>query len=597
MRRLSVIDVQGGQQPISNEDGTVQIVFNGEIYNHHVLRAELERKGHRFSTQSDTEVIVHLYEEYGRECVQHLDGMFAFAIWDERTDIQGLPGGRLFIARDRLGKKPLYYADTGGAFIFASEPKAILCDKRVGRTIDLQSLHDYLSLGMVPCDRSIYKEIRKLLPGHTLLITTEGVVETHRYWKLSRSHGDGIEVRDARTAVAEVKRLLFRAVEKRLESEVPLGAFLSGGLDSSLVTAIMARLCSRSIQAFSIGFEGPESHNELPLARIAARHLGVYHHEFLARPDIVNLLPEIIDATDEPFAISSAIPLLLLSREARQEVTVVLTGDGGDEVLGGYSHYLYERWAQSARRLPSQVTRLVGAAANVAPQPVTNPIGAMQKRIRHLIGNSGGTAADRRLGWSSWFSEAEKQSLYSTSFSTELAASGVVPTGSHLQTLVPDALSDPVDTANYLDAVVWLPDEMLTKVDRMTMQASLEARCPLLDIDLVNYCARLSFDTKIPGNRDRDLKSLLRSIAEEFLPRELTVRRKHGFNVPLDAWFRGSARAYLEHSLSRERINRRGFFNPDTIEDLLATHQSGKANLSNRLYGLLTFEIWADKEL
>ena len=595
MRRLAVIDVEGGRQPITNEDGTVQVVFNGEIYNHRDLRAKLERAGHSLQTRSDTETIVHLYEEYGRDCVQHLDGMLAVAIWDEGATAQDCPGGRLLLARDRLGKKPLYYSDTGSTLIFGSELKAVLCDKRISRNIDWQAFHDYLSLGMISGDRSIYKQIRKLLPGHTLEVTAKGSVEIRPYWKWPQVAF--ADTTDCQTIVADVKELLFRAVEKRLESEVPLGMFLSGGLDSSLVAAIMSRLCSRGVDTFSIGFEGSESHNELPLARIAAQHIGARHHEFLARPDILQLLPEIINATDEPFAISSAIPLLLLARAARKEVTVVLTGDGGDEVLGGYSHYLYERWARSARRLPPQVTRLVGAAVGIMPGPVTSLTGAMRKRIRHLTGNLQGTAAERRIGWSSWFGEEEKCRLYSTSFRDEIKANGVMPTSDHMQRLLSDTSQDPAADANYLDAVVWLPDEMLAKVDRMTMNASLEARCPLLDADLIDYCVRLPFDVKIPGSRDRDLKAILRDIAREYLPEEVTAQRKHGFNVPLDAWFRGEARSYLEHYLNRERIARRDIFNADTVQELMAAHQAGAANLSNRLYGLLTFEVWAEKEL
>jgi len=371
-----------------------------------------------------------------------------------------------------------------------------------------------------------YRQARKLLPGHTLEITSDGAARPRAYWTWPQSSGNGAG--EGRTVDADVKRLLFRAVEKRLESEVPIGAFLSGGLDSSLVTAIMSRLSDRRVDTFSIGFEGPETHNELPWARLAAQRLGTRHHEFLARPDIVQLLPEIVEATDEPFAISSAIPLLLLSRAARQEVTVVLTGDGGDEVLGGYAHYLYERWARSARRFSPQVMSLVGVAAGAIPGPVTRPAGAMRKRIRHLTGNLAGTAAERRLGWSSWFNEAEKRRLYTTSYQDEIKRKGVVPTSARLQSLLSGISPDPVADANYLDAVVWLPEEMLTKVDRMTMNASVEARCPLLDTELIAYCAKLPSASN-PRQPDRDLKTVLRNMAREFLPEELTARRKHGF--------------------------------------------------------------------
>jgi asparagine synthase (glutamine-hydrolysing) len=581
--------VAGGHQPLGNEDGSVTIVFNGEIYNHHALRATLQERGHVFRTQSDTEAIVHLYEEYGSACVQHLDGMFAFAIWDTRQG-EGT-SGKLFLARDRVGKKPLYYADTGSTLIFGSELKAVTCHPAVRREINAQGVHDYLSLGQVPRDASIYESVRKLLPGHVLEASMAHPPQVRRYWSWPVPDA---ERRDGGAeTVRTVRDLLLRAVEKRLEAEVPLGVYLSGGLDSGIVAAMAARLRG-GIDTFAVGFEGPASHNELPLSRVTSRHIGSRHHEFLFKPDIVQLLPEILQATDEPFAISSSIPLLLLSRAARKQVTVVLTGDGGDEVLGGYTYYLYERWARALRSLPLS-PRLLHQVAGLLPGPVTSYTGAWRKRVRHLVRNAGRPAAQRRLDWAGWFDEEDKWKLYSAETRARAQERGVSATHQRLQKLVHSESDDPAENTNHLDAVVWLPDEMLTKVDRMTMSASVEARCPLLDRDLIEYCARLPMRVRVPGNRDTHLKAILRQVGAEFLPREVLRGRKRGFNVPLDAWFRGHARGYLEHHLGPERVRRCGFFDAEAVTALMREHQSGFANHANRLFALLTFHVWAEQ--
>ena len=356
MRRLRIIDLAGGTQPIANEDETISIVFNGEIYNYRELRKDLIRLGHRFRTQSDTEVIVHAYEQFGVQCVEHLDGMFAFAIYDER-----IPGtDRFFLARDPFGKKPLYYADLGETLIFGSEIKPILEDPRVSKEIDFEALHHYLSLLVVPAPWSIFKSIRKLPAGHWMLVDERGP-EIRPYWNCE-PHSAEVLVSE-REAVDEVRRLLFRAVEKRLVADVPLGAFLSGGLDSSLVVAIMSRLSGRPVKTLSVGFEGPKTHNELPFARRLAEHCGTDHTELTLKPDVVSMVHDLVRYADEPFGISSALPTLLIARAARERLTVVLTGDGGDEMFGGYSHYLWERWASAFRRLPRVADSVLLTAA------------------------------------------------------------------------------------------------------------------------------------------------------------------------------------------------------------------------------------------
>jgi asparagine synthase (glutamine-hydrolysing) len=588
MRRLRIIDLAGGSQPIANEDETVWIVFNGEIYNYRALRRDLVRRGHRFRTNGDTEVIVHAYEEFGETCVEHLDGMFAFAIYDARPS-HVTP--RLFLARDPFGKKPLYYADLGGTLLFGSEIKPILQDPRVSKEIDFDALHHYLSLLVVPAPFSIFQAIRKLPSGH-VLHADQGGIRTRAY--------DDCRPRSANLPVPEgdahatVRDLLFRAVEKRLVADVPLGAFLSGGLDSSLIVAIMSRLMSQPVKTLSVGFEGPQSHDERPFARRLAEHCRTDHHEITLKPDVVSSVHELVRYADEPFGITSAIPTLLMARAAREHLTVVLTGDGGDEMFGGYSHYQWERWAAAYRRLPRVADSYFLAAAGTLSRRIDGRGGALRSRITRFVGNARRPSAARRLGWGSAFSEEEKLALYSG----DLARSSVGTTTALLERHAAVASDlEPAAVQNWLDVAVWLPDEMLAKVDRMTMAASIEARCPLLDRDLARYLAGVPFHQKMPGSRGGDLKHLLRGVAKEFLPADLLNRPKHGFNVPLDAWFRGSAGSLLADALSPERVARRGWFRPESVTRLLSDHQTGRAKFSNRLYALFNLELWAQEYL
>lgn len=594
MRRLSIIDLAGGHQPIGNEEGTVWIVFNGEIYNYAVLREELIRKGHRFTTQSDTEVIVHLYEEHGPDCVKYLDGMFAFAIHDLRpstNDNGGKPPGRVFIARDRLGKKPLYYADVGGALIFGSELKPILADGRVSKELDMEAVGHYLSLLVIPAPHSIFKQIRKLPAGSYLECASDGP-RIKQYWNYLSFVGN--ETPDEEEAIGTIRKLLFSAVEKRLIAEVPLGAFLSGGIDSSAVVAVMSQLKSAPVKTFAIGFEGPKTHNELPYARLLAERYRTDHHEFLVKPDIVEIVQEIVSFADEPFGISSAIPTYLIAKAARDHVTVVLTGDGGDEIFGGYPNYLWERWAATYRRFPLAVDDLIAHSARLLPGRVDSRIGRWRSRFDRFAATSRTSPGERRLGWASGFSEKEKRSMVITD--EEMVALTTTP--HFLEEQIrgrPDFA--PELKQNCMDILVSLTDEMLTKVDRMTMGASLEARCPLLDWKLVEYAAGLSFNLKVPGRSSKNLKRLLRRAVSDLLPDELMRRRKHGFNVPLDAWFRGGARKYLESTLSAKRIRDRGVFDSREVDALVTRHMTGQMNASNRLYALLVFETWAEKYL
>lgn len=576
MRRLSIIDVAGGHQPIANEDGRVQIVFNGEIYDYQELREGLLARGHRLTTRSDTETIVHQYEEDGAACVEKLDGMFAFALYDGRER------EKLLMARDRLGKKPLYYADVDGTLVFGSELKAVLQHPAVTREIDPEAVDLYLALHMIPAPFTIFRKVRKLPAGAVLECDGSGP-SIRRYWQYSDFVGR--ERVDEKAFVAEIRALLFESVRKRLISEVPLGAFLSGGLDSSTIVAIMSRLGTKPVKTFSIGFEGPHQYNELPFARALAKHYGTEHHETVVRPDIITLLPELVHHADEPFADEASIPTYLLARAARKDVTVVLTGDGGDEVFGGYDIYLYEKWARLWRHVPRAVDGLIDAVSSrVGPRPPFR----MLDRANRFAKSSRVSAAQARLGWVATWKAEERRRILSDEMNARVNGSSPVAflaasarAGSALEQLME------------IDTNVILPDEMLVKVDRMTMAASVEARCPLLDYKLVERLARVDVDQKIPGSRQKDLKHILRAAAADLVPQELLERRKHGFNVPLHHWFREGARHFVADVLDPRAVARRGIFRPDAVQEVLTAHWSGKVNAGPRIYSLLVFEMWA----
>ena len=588
MRRLAIIDVAGGHQPIANETGDVHVVFNGEIYNFAALRRDLEERGHRFRTHSDTEVIVHAYEEWGDACVERFEGMFAFALHDRRPSRFG---PRVLLARDQLGKKPLYYADVDGTLVFGSELKPVLLHPKVRRTLDAEALGHYLALRTIPAPFSVFEDVRKLEAGHTLAVSARGVM-IRRYWDWRTFAGDAMPPHEE--LVADVRRLLFRAVEKRLVSEVPLGAFLSGGLDSSAVVAIMSRLLSTRVKTFSVGFEGPASHNELPKARRMAKHLGTDHHEILAQPHLVELLPDFVRYADEPFAISSALPTLLLSRAARADLTVVLTGDGGDEVFGGYGQYLYERWARVLRVTPSALDPLASRAA-ARLRGALGERGAPFRRIQRFLACARlPTVGARRLAWANAVGHAQVLSLLSPGLRERC-----VPTADLLEAHVDAHLRNlgPETSTNGIDVQVFLPDEMLMKVDRMTMAASIEARSPLLDLELVQRMAGVAFQRKVPGSTAASLKTVLRDAVGDLLPPEGRDAAKWGFNVPLDGWFRGKSRAFVDEHLDPARIARRGVFDASAVSDVLRRFDAGAADANTHVFPLLVFEVWAEQYL
>lgn len=588
MRRLAIIDLGGGRQPIGNEADDVHVIFNGEIYNFRALRRELEEAGHEFRTHADTEVIVHAYEEWGDACVTRFEGMFTFALLDRRRSAHG---DRLLIARDHLGKKPLYYADLDGTLVFGSEIKPLLLHPKVGRDLDPEALGHYLALRAIPAPLSVFRDVRKLPPGHTMSVTRAGVT-LRRYWDWRAFAGE--EMPPFEELVADVRRMLFSAVERRMVADVPLGAFLSGGLDSSAVVAVMSRLSAGRVKTFSIGFEGPATHNELPKARRMAEHLGTDHHELYARPDLVSLLPEFVRYADEPFAISSALPTLLLARAARKEVTVVLTGDGGDEVFGGYAQYVFERWAAMLRLSPAGLDPAVIRAASALYASLGARGIGFRRIARFLQAARLPSAGARRLAWAGAPREGEARALLAPGLRDAYRSTAArldAEVDASLGRLPPEAVT------NAFDVLLYLPDEMLAKVDRMTMAASVEARSPLLDLALVQRLAGVAFGRKVPGLGRTSLKHVLRAAVGDLLPPDARDAPKWGFNVPLDPWFRGEARSYLREHLSAERVARRGVFDPAAVRDTLRRFEAGRADANTHVFPLLVFEVWAQQYL
>lgn len=558
-RRLSIIDVQGGHQPIGNEVGDVWTVLNGEIYNFARLRQELEGKGHRFATRSDTEVITHAYEEFGDACVDHLDGMFALAIWDARRE-------RLVLARDRFGKKPLHYCASGTGLVFASELQALLGVPGVNREIDRHALGDYLAYMAIPAPRTIYRGVAKLPPAHILVADKQGV-RTQRYWTLS--YEPKLQV-DEREAALRVRELVERAVQKRLVSEVPLGAFLSGGVDSSIVVGVMATLSSRPVQTFSIGFDDAR-YDELPEARRVASAFNCDHHEFVVTPRAVDVLPRLVRHFGEPFADSSAIPTFYLSQLTRAHVTVALTGDGGDEVFGGYGRHrgnvLAEQWHAVVRHF----TWLTGGAT------------ASRRgwsRARRFLSSAGLTRAARYRAWAGVFSADAIADLAPGASDGQQDVAGLFEQWSCL---------DSVDSVLAVDTMHYLPTDLLPKVDITTMMQSLEARCPFLDRDLAEFAAQLPTNLKIRG---ATTKHILKQAFAGIVPQANLRRRKQGFAVPVGSWFRGELREYLTDHLRPARTAAAGLLRQDAVDRIVDEHVAGTADRTHELWTLLMLELW-----
>jgi asparagine synthase (glutamine-hydrolysing) len=564
-RRLSIIDLSTGHQPLSNEDGTVWIVFNGEIYDFQANKRDLLNAGHRFQTKTDTEVIVHLYEEYGTQAVDHLRGMFAFAIWDERRKC-------LFAARDRAGKKPFFYAVRDGVLKFASELKSLLQDDGL-REIDSEALDQYLAFGYIPAPRTIYRGICKLPPAHWLRFDSGGL-EIQRYWNLEFAPEP---VADEAKLVQQTEELLREAVRLRLISDVPLGALLSGGVDSSVVVALMAQEGGRPPKTFSVGFE-EAGYSELDHARKVAKHIGTEHYEQVVRPDVMELLNELVVHYDEPFADSSMIPTYLVCKHARQHITVALSGDGGDEVFGGYPRYLYETWIHRYLRLPG-ARSVAGALATCWPDT--------WRGYRQL----------GKMKYPDGARYAEQMSFFDFGWRHALRGNGAGPTDGaadyvrdHYLFSGQRANWESLGQLQFLDTVVgYLPGDILTKVDMASMRVSLEVRSPLLDQRLMEFMAKVPARYKIRGGSG---KYLLKKIGEKLVPPEVLYRRKLGFAIPLAQWFRKQVQSYLRDMLLGADSQVSVMFRRETIERLVHDHVVRGLDNSSMLFSLLCLEIW-----
>ncbi|MGH7227809.1 MAG: asparagine synthase (glutamine-hydrolyzing) [Nitrospiraceae bacterium] len=570
-QRLSILDLSpAGHQPMSNDQGTVWIVFNGEIYNFQELRNIL-RTPREFRSRTDTEVLLYLYEDYGLECLPMLRGMFAFAIWDQ-------PAQRLVLARDRVGKKPLFYWIKDKSLTFASELKALLVEGPVP-DVDPIALHHYLTFQYIPAPVTIFQGIRKLLPGHVLVYENEKVSESS-YWSLHYNHK--LKKSDETEYQEEFMTLLEESVRLRLVSDVPLGAFLSGGLDSSSIVALMSRLSTEPVKTFSIGFK-EESFNELPYAREVARQFGTDHHEFIVEPSAVDILPVLVRVYDEPYADSSAIPTYYVSQLSRQFVTVVLNGDGSDELLAGYPRYQFRSVDRITERYLSISTRdqLCRVLARL-PSGVPGR-GWINNRLERLMAPFSRTY----LGRISYFSPAEKEWLYAPEFNDQVrnfdSYDLLVRWFEDTQT------SELLDQLLGVDTRSYLPDDLLVKVDRATMAHGLEARSPFLDHRLVEFCASLPVHLKI---RDGETKYLLKGAMRGTLPDQTLDRPKQGFAVPIDRWFRDDCREFVREILLSPQCVARGYFRPDRVRLMIEEHQEGKSNWAYRLYALLMLELW-----
>jgi asparagine synthase (glutamine-hydrolysing) len=576
-RRLSIIDLAGGHQPLGNEDGTIQIVFNGEIYNHASLRHRLEGTGHRFRTRSDTEVIVHLYEDEGPECLGLLNGMFALAIWDATRR-------QLLLARDRMGEKPLVYCHQPGRLLFASQLKSLLEAPDVPREIDPRAVDLYLTYQYVPHPWTIWKGIAKLPPACYALYR-DGKLEIRRYWQP-----------DCQTEIAQpaaeyarqLRELLADAVALRMESEVPLGAFLSGGVDSSIVVGLMAQAAREPVRTFSIGFPVRE-YDETHYAATVARRFGTIHEQFRVEPNAVEVLPELVWHYDEPMADSSAIPTWYLSRLTRQHVTVALTGDGGDELFVGYPRYRAVWLAGLCDRLPWPL-RPILASRLWQGMPASVRQKSLRRRAKRFLEALGQPVQRRYLEWIATFNESYRGDLYTDEFLASLPDAD--PLDFLSAAYARSADRDVLTATSLADAWTYLPCDILTKVDVASMAHGLECRSPFLDHRVVELAAGMPIARKF---RFGVGKRILREAFHDLLPRPIQRRGKMGFGVPLDHWFRGPLAGMAREILLDPRTLQRGLFRPAAVQGLLEAHVSGRFDHSYRLWSLLVLELWQRK--
>ncbi|MHB8893953.1 MAG: asparagine synthase (glutamine-hydrolyzing) [Candidatus Geothermincolia bacterium] len=567
--RLSIIDLATGHQPIENEDGTKRIIFNGEIYNYPELRRDLLARGHRFTTHSDTEVILHLYEEFGPASLQHLRGMFAFAIWDSAD-------GSLFLARDRLGKKPLYYAGNDQWFCFASEIKSLLVTDRVPRELNLPSVDQYISLNYTIGPRTMLRHVDKLLPGHYILLRDGDAVQ-QPYW-------DFAEARETNQSFSQcyehMTELIEESVRIRLMSEVPLGAFLSGGVDSSVIVAVMTRLTGRPVKTFTVGYEDASSVSELGYARLVAKTLKAEHHEFVLQPgNFRDIVPEVVWHLDEPIGEYATIPLLLLSRLAKRHVTVLLSGEGADEIFAGYPIYRSMKLIEAFQRIPRLPRRFVEWLL------LSRFTGTLKHdKYRDWLERP---LESRYLGNASYFTPRMKSKLYTDGFKASLGEERVEDlVGSYYQRVQG---RDVLSRMLYVDTKTWLPEDLLIKADKMTMAASVELRVPFLDHKLVEFAATLPSRMKL---RRSCSKYIFKKYAETMLPREIVHRPKRGFPVPLEQWLKKDLVEYARDILFDRRTTQRGIADPRYVREMIDRHVGTAENYSQNIWNLMVLEIW-----
>lgn len=578
-QRLSIIDLRGGHQPMSNEDDTLWIVFNGEIYNFQTLRQELEATGrHRFKTKSDTEMILHLYEEYGKECVQHLRGMFAFALWDKKNN-------GLFMARDRFGKKPLvYFQLKDGGLVFASELKALLRHPQCPREVDVNAVYHYLTLQYIPSPQTIFPGVFKLSPAHCLYWSEKEGLRTWRYWDLRYEPKESISYSEAK------ERLRYRFIESvklRMIADVPLGAFLSGGIDSSLVVAAMAQNSSRPIKTFSIGFE-EQNFTELPYAREVARRYQTDHHEFVVKPALVDVLPKLAWYYSEPFADSSALPSYYLAQQTRQHVTVALNGDGGDETFAGYLRYR-AMWAMQFWNYLPRPWREASFRLSEKLPPTPAPYG-WSWRIQRLLKVGALLPVEQYLRTLDYIHSEEQQELWQPERLSVFEKEHTHSLSLFRETLKRYSPKNWLDQLLYLDLNHYLPDCLMVKMDIASMANSLETRSPFLDHVLVEEIARWPARWKyLPLNSS---KRILKDTFAKEMPKMIRSRGKQGFGIPISQWFRGPLKGYLRDVLLSPEALSRGYFRPETLHRFIDEHQSGIRDRSYGLWALLMLELW-----
>ena len=582
-RRLSIIDLSvSGHQPMCNEDGTIWIVLNGEIYNYIELVKDLKEKGHKFKSNTDTEAIIHLYEEYGEECVKKLRGMFAFTIWDEKEEV-------LMLARDRPGKKPLLYYYKNGIFCFSSEFSSLLASGLIDEEINPKAIHYYLTFGYIPSPMTIYKDVYKLSPAH-ILVLKDGQINIKQYWSLDYTKKVKISEEDA---VDEVLRLLKEAVKIRLHSDVPLGAFLSGGIDSSTVVALMSQLTDKKVKTFSIGFD-ERDYNELKFAKKVASAFDTEHHEFVVRPKALELLPLLVEHYGEPYADSSAIPTYYVSQQTKQHVTVALNGDGGDELFAGYERYQAVLLSETYQRFLGN--SVIQRFANLLPDSVDpkNPL----RRVRRFIDGAVLPLNQRYLRWVGIFDEKFKSDIYTQEFMEDVSDSNPV-----------NVISEFLNGSNGLnlldrllltDTMTYLPNDLLVKVDIASMANSLECRSPFLDHHLIEFAAFLPAELKLPPPFHSLLRSglrgggkyILKKAVSELIPRQNIYRKKMGFGVPVGRWLRNELKSFLRETLLSTVSLNREYFKTKVVKTLVEDHIKGLKDYSFQLWALLMLELW-----